>query len=121
MKTHPEIGARLLEGSKSPLIELARQVALGHHERWDGTGYPRGLRGDEIPMAARIVAIADCYDALRSRRPYKAGFSQERTCEIILRGDGRTAPEHFDPVVLEAFVRVKERMATIFETIRDPD
>ncbi|MFN7938748.1 MAG: HD domain-containing protein [Bryobacteraceae bacterium] len=121
MKQHPEIGARLLEGSKSQLIELARQVALSHHERWDGTGYPRGLKGDEIPMGARIVAIADCYDALRSRRPYKPGFSHERSCAIILQGDGRTAPEHFDPVVLEAFVRVNERMATIWETIRDPE
>lgn len=121
MKCHPDIGAQLLEGSKSPLIELARQVALSHHERWDGTGYPHGLKGDQIPMAARIVAIADCYDALRSRRPYKPSFSHQRACEIILHGDGRTKPEHFDPVVIEAFGRVKDRMAEIWETIRDPE
>lgn len=120
MKQHPEIGSQLLEGSRSPLIELARQIALCHHERWDGTGYPRGLKGTEIPAAARVVALADCYDALRSRRPYKEGFSHERACEIILHGDGRTAPEHFDPLVLEAFARVHEQFAGIWDTIRDP-
>lgn len=121
MKQHPEIGARLLEGSKSPLIELARIIALGHHERWDGTGYPRGLKGDEIPMAARIVAIADCYDALRSRRPYKPALTHERACEIIIHGDGRTAPEHFDPLVLEAFVHVRKQFVEIWDSIRDPE
>lgn len=121
MNQHPAIGARLLEGSKSPLIEMARKIALGHHERWDGTGYPNGLRGEAIPMAARIVAIADCYDALRSRRPYKAAVSHEQTCAIILHGDGRTAPEHFDPIVLEGFVRVQRQMDEIWESIKDPE
>ncbi|MBL8178150.1 MAG: HD domain-containing protein [Bryobacterales bacterium] len=121
MKTHPEIGARLREGSQSALIELARQVALGHHERWDGTGYPQGLKGDEIPMEARIVAIVDCYDALRSRRPYKREMTHETAVDVILHGDGRTKPEHFDPMVLEAFARAHGEMARIWETIRDPE
>jgi len=121
MKQHPEIGARLLEGSRSPLIELARIIALGHHERWDGTGYPMGWKGDEIPMAARIVAIADCYDALRSRRPYKPALTHEQACKIIIHGDGRTAPEHFDPLVLEGFVHVRKDFSDIWDSIQDPD
>ncbi len=120
MKRHPEIGARLLEGSQSPLIEMARVVALGHHERWDGTGYPYGIKGGEIPIAARIVSICDSYDALRSRRPYKKSFSHEQACSIIHYGDGRTAPEHFDPLVLEAFLRVNDGLNQIWESIQDP-
>jgi putative two-component system response regulator len=121
MKRHPEIGASLLEGSCSPLIELSRQVALCHHERWDGTGYPKGLKGEEIPLAARIVALGDCYDALRSRRPYKQSHSHEHACAVILEGDHRTRPEHFDPQVLRAFCRVHAQFALIFDQLRDPE
>lgn len=121
MRQHPEIGARLLEGSSSPLIELSRQVALCHHERWDGTGYPHGLKGEEIPVAARIVAVADSYDAIRSRRPYKESCTHEHACRVILEGDQRTKPQHFDPKVLEAFARVHRKFAETFDEIRDPD
>lgn len=119
MREHPRIGAQLLEGSHSPLIELGRQIALSHHERWDGSGYPLGMRGEQIPYAARIVAVCDCYDALRSKRSYKPSFPHEQSCAIILEGDRYTRPEHFDPKVLEAFRRVHADFARIFETIRE--
>jgi putative two-component system response regulator len=119
MKQHPLIGASLLEGSRSPLLELARSIALAHHERWNGTGYPYGLAGKEIAFAARVVAIGDTYDALRSTRPYKQGFSHERSCGIMLQGDGRTSPKHFDPELLALFQRAQKKFACIFEAIPD--
>lgn len=103
MRRHPTYGALLLQGSGSELLEVAREIALCHHERWDGSGYPRGIKEDAIPIGARILAIADTYDALRSRRVYKPAFSHERACDVILNGDGRTSPQHFDPALLIAF------------------
>ena len=103
MRRHPAYGALLLQRSGSPLLEMAREIALCHHERWDGSGYPRNLRGDAIPIGARILAIADTYDALRCRRVYKPAYSHDHACDVILNGDGRTFPTHFDPAVLQAF------------------
>lgn len=119
MKTHPSVGARILEGSKSPYLVMATEIALGHHERWDGNGYPNGLQGDSIPLAARIMNIADQYDALRSKRPYKPPFDHAKTFAIITEGDGRTLPEHFDPEVLAAFKKCAGIFDTIFETHQD--
>nr|MBF0222307.1 response regulator [Desulfobulbaceae bacterium] len=119
MKTHAEIGAKILEGSDSPLLKMAFDIAGCHHERWDGNGYPRGLNGDQIPLVARIMNICDQYDALRSVRPYKPGFDQKRTISIITEGDGRTMPDHFDPDVLSAFKKMVDVFADIFETHRD--
>lgn len=99
MKSHVTVGAMILSGSRSPLLRVAEQVALTHHEWWDGTGYAAGLKGDEIPLAGRIVAVADVFDALVNHRPYKAAMSLDQALEEIrgLRG------KQFDPDVVAAF------------------
>jgi putative two-component system response regulator len=102
MKTHTTVGAEILSGSTSPLIQLAAEVALNHHERWDGTGYPSGLLGESIPMSGRIVAVADVFDALISERPYKRAWSRAEAVHYITAGSG----SHFEPRIVEAFLRV---------------
>ncbi len=119
IKSHSEIGAKILEGSVSPLLEMAVDIARCHHERWDGGGYPKGLKGDAIPLTARIMNISDQYDALRCKRPYKAAFDHEKTVSIITKGDGRTMPEHFDPEILRAFKQSLPKFNEIFETHKD--
>ena len=99
---------------------MAAAIALNHHERWDGTGYPNGRRGDEIPIEARIVALADIYDALRSTRPYKTGFSHDQALNIILEGDDRMDPEgHLDPELKHLFSDHHAGMAEIWERLGD--
>jgi len=115
MKQHTLIGANILTGSTSPLLETAREIALTHHERFDGSGYPQGLTGEDIPLSGRIVMLADVYDALRSERPYKPGFDHDKTCNIILHGDGRTDPHHFDPEILGIFRNEHRWFDEIFE------
>ncbi|HEY3019425.1 MAG TPA: HD domain-containing phosphohydrolase, partial [Solirubrobacteraceae bacterium] len=108
MKAHTTSGARLLAGSGSDIVRLAEQIALTHHERWDGTGYPAGLRGEEIPLAGRICAICDVFDALVSARPYKPAWPLERAIAEIRAGAGT----HFDPALVEPFIAiVRERAA----------
>lgn len=101
IERHPTIGWTLLSGSEDPLLDLAATIALCHHEQWNGTGYPHGLEGHEIPLEARIAAVCDVYDALTSDRPYRDRLSCDEALGIIERGSG----EAFDPVVAEAFLR----------------
>ena len=120
MKRHAEIGEAILSGSSgSPEMRLAAEIAGSHHEQWTGTGYPRGLVGEAIPLAARITQIGDVYDALRSPRAYKAPFSHERAVEIMLHGDGRTQPEHFDPGLLAIFESEQRLFNRVFESLQD--
>jgi putative two-component system response regulator len=119
MKSHAALGAQLLGTGDSPYLRMGAEIALHHHERWDGSGYPGRLKGQRIPLSARIMNICDQYDALRSERPYKKALSHDAALDIITVGDGRTMPAHFDPDVLDAFRRSAERFRDIFETIKD--
>lgn len=114
MRQHAQIGAEIIGEHDSGLLQVARSIALTHHEKWDGSGYPNGLKGEEIPLAGRIVAIADVFDALTSVRPYKPAWPVEDALELLRRESGR----HFDPQLVELFLgqmpailEIKERWA----------
>jgi putative two-component system response regulator len=109
MKQHTVIGANILSGSDAEFIRLAESIARHHHENWDGSGYPNSLKGEEIPIACRIAAIADVFDALTSKRPYKGPLSVEQALTIIMEGKG----SHFDPSVVDAFFAVQDEILTI--------
>lgn len=113
MKTHTIKGGELLGGDKG--FETARNIALYHHEKYDGSGYPYNLIGEEIPVEACIVSLIDAYDALRSPRPYKKSLSHDEVMDILLKGDGRTKPEHFNPKVLETFKTYEHTFEKIWE------
>lgn len=100
MRRHPEIGAEILGEHQSGLLCMARRIALAHHEKWDGSGYPQGLAGEAIPLEARIVAVADVFDALTSVRPYKPAWPVARALELLRSEAGR----HFDPRLVELFI-----------------
>lgn len=119
MKQHAEHGCTILSQSEHPTMKIAANIALAHHETWDGSGYPRGLKGKEIAIEARIVSLADVYDALRSQRSYKPAFDHEKAKKIILEGDGRTDPNHFDPDLIELFKEVSDDMDVIFSKWED--
>ncbi len=121
MKSHCVMGAEILFGCDSPFLKMGAEIAISHHERWDGTGYPAGLAGDAIPLAARIMGVCDVYDALRSQRPYKPAFDHDKTIGIIVDGDGRTQPEHFDPAVLDAFKHCGQRFNEIYQEHENAD
>ena len=121
IKEHCMIGHKILSVSEQPVMATAAEIALAHHERWDGTGYPAGLHGTEIPLPARIVAICDVYDALRSPRPYKAPISHDETINIILHGDGRTRPTQFDPDLLEILLKNDRDFDDIYTQSREKD
>ena len=118
VKRHPEIGADWLSGSSSPVMRLAGSIALTHHERWDGSGYPLGLSGDNIPLAGRITMMMDQYDALRSERSYKLSMTHLQACTIILEGDDRTRPQHFDPNLLDLFRCFHQEFNVVFQSFQ---
>jgi response regulator RpfG family c-di-GMP phosphodiesterase len=118
MNRHPDYGYKIL--IQSDRLKMAADIARCHHEKWDGTGYPRGLKGEAIPLSARIVQLADVYDALRSPRPYKTGFSHEEARCIILEGDGRIDPKgHFDPALLALFAKHDRDFDQIWRSLAD--
>ena len=109
MKRHPSIGGQLLEGLEPSLFEVARQIAMTHHEKWDGSGYPAGLSGEAIPLVGRMVALCDVYDALTSERPYKGAWTSEEAFDEIARGRGL----HFDPALTDLFLSLKAEILRI--------
>ncbi len=120
MKTHTLIADRILGGSDNPYLESARRFAVYHHERWDGSGYPAGLKGEEIPIEGRIMYLIDKYDALRSRRPYKPAYRHDAAVLVIAKGNYCTSPEHFDPKILEVFLARQEDFRQIFDGNNKP-
>ncbi|TCK05636.1 response regulator [Marinobacterium mangrovicola] len=124
MKTHAELGGAAIDEAEKSLcnpdnsfLRYARQIAYCHHEKWDGSGYPQGLKGEDIPLAGRLMALADVYDALISRRAYKEPFTHERARELLLEGKGK----HFDPAVVEAFLKVENSFIDIAKRFSDED
>ncbi|MDQ7826095.1 MAG: HD domain-containing protein [Candidatus Eremiobacteraeota bacterium] len=115
MKAHVTIGAEILEGSDSDVISMASIIAMSHHEKWNGNGYPKGLKGEEIPLEGRITAIADVFDALVSVRPYKKSMPVEKAVEIIKKDSGT----HFDPTVVEAFMKSFDTILEVREKFKD--
>ena len=123
MKTHTTIGARTLQGvgenyPRNSFITMGAQIAHSHHERWDGSGYPRGLAGDAIPLAAQIMSVADVYDALRTARRYKPAFDHAASVKIMTVGDGRTNPSHFDPRILSVFAGMAAEFDSIYDRLK---
>jgi len=123
MKSHPALGRDAIAQAEAQLgtpvgfLSVAKEIAYGHQEKWDGSGYPEGLRVDAIPLSARLMALADVYDALISRRVYKEGMSHEQAAVILVQGSG----SHFDPDIVEAFVRIQPEFQAIARRFADDD
>lgn len=115
MNTHTQIGYEILKNNEAPLIQMAADIALHHHEKWDGTGYPMGLKGEAIPLSACIVALCDVYDALRSRRPYKEPWSAAAVQQLIRDDNG----QHFDPALVQAMCPLFDQIEALHERYRD--
>lgn len=117
VRRHSELGARIMDVGRSPILQMAKRIALTHHERWDGTGYPLGLRGEDIPLEGRITAVADVFDALSSKRVYKPAFPLEKCFQIMEEGRGA----HFDPRAVDAFVARRAEIIQIQIELADTD
>jgi putative two-component system response regulator len=118
MQTHTTIGAEILSSEQnSELLEMARLIALTHHEKWDGSGYPRGLKGEDIPLVGRIVALADVFDALTSERPYKHAWSIEEALGYVKEQSGK----HFEPALVEHFLKLLPTVVDIKDTYAEPE
>jgi two-component system response regulator RpfG len=115
MKTHPTIGYKILHGSPSKYLSLGAEIALAHHEKYDGSGYPNGTKGEAIPVEARIVAVADVFDALTSERPYKKKWTNEAAIEFLQANSG----SHFDPACVAAFMEQQGQVAIIQQQLQD--
>jgi len=115
MQQHTTIGAKILHGSDQDYMKMAEEIALTHHEKWNGTGYPQGLAGEQIPLSGRIVAVADVFDALISERPYKPALPIRESFTIIKNERGT----HFDPSVVDAFIGMKQEILSILEQYKD--
>ena len=123
MKTHTTLGFEAIEqaektlGTPVPFLQMAKEIALSHQEKWDGSGYPQGLKGDAIPMSARLMAVADVYDALISQRVYKAALPHDRAVQIVFQGRG----SHFDPDMVDAFIGIQDEFNAIAQRYKDSD
>jgi len=111
IKTHTTLGSKMLSGSDSVFLKMAETIALTHHEKWDGTGYPYGIKGEDIPLVGRICAIADVFDALSSARPYKQAWTFEKTMAEIRNLKGT----HFDPKLADAFEDIKKDVKVVYD------
>jgi len=116
MKTHASIGAEIMSGHPSPLMQMAREIAITHHEKWDGSGYPKGLKGEEIPLVGRIVALADVFDALTTKRPYKKAWPIEEAIDYIKENTG----SHFEPALVDIFLENLDGILTIRAKYPEP-
>ena len=114
MRTHPSLGSDILHNGTSPYVQMGALIAQTHHECWDGSGYPAGLKGEKIQIPGRIMMLCDQYDALRSKRPYKSALDHETVVKILTEGDGRSRPEQFCPLTLKAFKSCKEEFRDIY-------
>ena len=123
MKTHTTLGFEAIEqaektlGTHVPWLQIAKEIALSHQEKWDGSGYPQGLKGDAIPMSARLMAVADVYDALISQRVYKPALPHDRAVQIVFQGRG----SHFDPDMVDAFIGIQDEFNEIAQRFKDSD
>ena len=112
MKNHAAIGARMFEGSPSPILKAAAEICRSHHEKWDGSGYPDGLKGDKIPMFARVLALVDVFDALLSKRCYKDAWGYDEALKHIKGQAGK----HFDPHMVNTFLKIQPQIKHIYES-----
>lgn len=116
MKEHTTIGALIIGKHDDPLLDMARLIAWTHHEKWDGSGYPQGLEGEDIPLCGRVVALADVFDSLTSIRPYKGAWEMEKALDLI----GKAGGSHFEPRLAEAFLNLEDKILAVREKYPDP-